>query len=392
MIFIHVFVYNSTVQKALCCVSTEFCAGMMQGNERMDQVKKRKTHTLRNISVLILSLLMLVAGIGCVYADSLLNQINFVDPQEEEISQEPASSMVIDSTTNTDDAKAGILGGLYHDDAITNILLLGVDNYQAHDTGRSDSMMLVSVDTRHKKIKLTSFLRDLYVAIPGIGSNRLNAAYSLSGGKTAGAKAVVTAIEANFGVDIDRFVIIDNSAFNKIIDRLGGVKITLTDETDAYGRTEADLINLYSGDSNKVHTGENILSGAQAHYYARIRAIGDDFERTERQRKVFSSIVDSLKGSSLPTIYSALADTLNLVTTNMTKQEILSLASNSLTYLNYPISQNRVPANNEYSAETVLIGGDPASVLVPDLDKCRETIATFIYEDDIPDKVYNNAG
>ncbi|MFU0832185.1 MAG: LytR family transcriptional regulator [Oscillospiraceae bacterium] len=359
----------------------------------MDQVKRRKKHTLRNVSVLILSLLMLVTGIGCVYADSLLNQINFVDPQGgEESSQGTANSTMTDDTEGVDDAKAGILGGLYHDDAITNILLLGVDDYQANDTGRSDSMMLVSVDTRHKKIKLTSFLRDLYVAIPGIGNNRLNAAYSLSGGKTAGAKAVVTAIEANFGVDIDRFVIIDNSAFNQIIDRLGGVKITLTDETDSYGRTEADLINLYSGDSNKVHTGENILSGAQAHYYARIRAIGDDFERTERQRKVFSSIVDSLKDSSLPTIYSALADTLNLVTTNMTKQEILSLASNSLTYLNYPISQNRVPANNEYSAETVLIGGDPASVLVPDLDKCRETIATFIYEDDIPDKVYNNAG
>ena len=72
-----------------------------------------------------------------------------------------------------------LLGGLYHDDAITNILLLGVDDYQANDVGRSDSMMMVSIDTRHKKLKLTSFMRDLYVAIPYHGSNKLNAAYPL---------------------------------------------------------------------------------------------------------------------------------------------------------------------------------------------------------------------
>lgn len=349
-------------------------------------MKRRKRHTLRNVSILLLSLLMLVAGIGCVYADNLLNQINYADPAEESSSSGTGSLFESEPAGGTESAKSGVLGGLYHDDAITNILLLGVDDYQANDTGRSDSMMLVSVDTRHKKIKLTSFLRDLYVAIPGIGNNRLNAAYSLNGGKIAGAKAVVTAIESNFGVDIDRYVIIDNDAFNQIIDRLGGVKITLT-------AAEAKLVNQYSGDPRKnLKAGTFTLSGAQAHYYARIRAIGDDFERTERQRKVFSSIVDSLKGAGLPTVYSALADTLWLVTTNMTKAEILAMASNSMTYLNFPISQSRVPGNDEYHSERVLIGKDPADVLVPYLDKCRTDVASFIYENDIPDKTYNTAG
>lgn len=355
------------------------------GNEGMDEVKRGKRHIFRNVSILILSLLMLTAGIGCVYADSLLNRINYIEPQGEE-PQSTGSLFENNSGTGTESASAGLLGGLYHDDAITNILLLGVDDYQKNDTGRSDSMMLVSVDTRHKKIKLTSFMRDLYVAIPGIGSNRLNAAYSMAGGDVKGAQSVVRTLESNFGVDIDRFVIINNSAFNKIIDRLGGVKITLT-------AGEAKLVNQYSGDSRRNLTaGTFTLSGAQAHYYSRIRAIGDDFERTERQRKVFSSIVDSLKGSSLPTIYSALADTLNLVKTNMRKAEILSMASNSLTYLNYPISQDRIPANDEYTSETVMLGGKGADVLVPKLDKCKKDIASFLFEDDIPDKVYNNAG
>ena len=327
---------------------------------------------------------MLVTGVGCVYADSLLNQINYTEPEEEVSRVETGSLFESQSSGAAANAKAGVLGGLYHDDAITNILLLGVDDYQANDTGRSDSMMLVSVDTRHKKIKLTSFMRDLYVAIPGIGSNRLNAAYSMAGGGTKGAKSVVRALESNFGVDIDRYVIINNKAFNQIIDRLGGVKITLT-------AGEAKLVNQYSGDPRRnLKAGTFTLSGAQAHYYSRIRAIGDDFERTERQRKVFSSIVDSLKGAGLPTIYSALADTLGLVTTNMTKAEILSMASSSLTYLNYPISQSRIPANDEYHSETVLIGKQEANILVPYLDKCRKDFASFLFESDIPDKVYDD--
>lgn len=347
-------------------------------------MKRGKRHTLRNVFILILSLLMLTAGVGCVYADSLLNRINYTGLADSKV--ETGSLFENDSGNEAENAKAGILGGLYHDDAITNILLLGVDDYQKDDTGRSDSMLMVSVDTRHKKIKLTSFMRDLYVAIPGIGSNKLNAAYSLAGGQVKGAQSVVATLEANFGVDIDRYVIIDNNAFDKIIDRLGGVKITLT-------AGEAKLVNEYSGDPRRNLTaGTFTLSGAQTHYYSRIRAIGDDFERTERQRKVFTSIVDSLKGSNLPTIYSALADTLNLVTTNMTKAEILSMASNSLTYLNFPISQDRIPASGEFTSENILIGKQPSDVLVPNLDKCREDVASFIYESDIPDKVYNDAG
>ena len=350
----------------------------------MNEVKRKKRHTLRNISILILSLLMLTAGVGCVYADSLLNRINY-EPQDGESQVSGGTPFVADPGI-ADGTKAGLVGGLYHDDAITNILLLGVDDYQKNDVGRSDSMMLVSVDTRHKKIKLTSFLRDLYVAIPGIGSNRLNAAYSLAGGKSAGAKSVVTAIEANFGVDIDRYVIINNNAFNKIIDRLGGVKITLT-------AAEAKLINRYSGDSRRNLTaGTFLLSGAQAHYYSRIRDIDSDFQRTERQRKVFSSIANSLKSSRLPTIYSVLADTLGLVTTNMTKSQILSIASNSLTYLNYPISDDHIPSDGAYQNETVILSGKEAKVLVPDLNECQENIAGFIYENNLPSKTYDNAG
>lgn len=357
-------------------------------------VKKSKPVLLRNFFILVLSLLMMVAGIGCVYVDNLFGKINYVG--QDDTSKVQTGSLFQDNEagSGTVSAKAGMLGGLYHDDAITNILLLGVDDYQKNDTGRSDSMMLVSVDTRHQKLKVTSFMRDLYVAIPGIGNNKINAAYSLGGGQVKGTKKIVSTIESNFGVDIDRFVIIDFNAFVKIIDRLGGVSITLTADTGIdQGKpvNEAQLINKYSGDSRKnLKVGTYNLSGLQARYYARIRAIGDDYARTERQRKVFSSLVNKLKSSSITDIYSILSDTLGLVTTNMTKNEVTSMASHSLTYLNYPVSQSRIPANGEFTPRNdIIIGGKERSVLIPNLEKCKTTLADFLYENDLPDKNYD---
>ena len=320
---------------------------------RNQTVKSKKT-LLRNIIILVLSLIFLVGGAGCIYVDQLLNKINFV-PSVGDSSEQNASRAEVEPS----------VGG------VKNILLLGTDDYQKNDVGRSDSMMLVSIDTRHKKLKTASFLRDTYVSIPGYEKNKLNAAYSLPGGKDKGARKVVSTIEENFGVNIDDFVIVDFSAFPKIIDRVGGVEITLT-------KGEAGLVNAYSGDSKKVKAGENNLTGLQARYYSRIRAIGNDFERTERQRKVFASLVSKLKDSNLAQINAILADTLPLVTTDMTKNDVVSLAANSLTYLNYPVSQQQIPADGEYEEKSMRVG----DVLVPDLDKCRQTLSAFLYEGD----------
>lgn len=338
---------------------------------------KSKKGIIRNFAILFLSIILLVSGVGCVYADQMLGRINFV-PMDDSSSKVAAAPIFQEGTTSGNtSAQAGVLGGLYHDDAITNILVMGVDDYQPNDPGRSDSMMLVSVDSRHKKLKLTSFMRDMYVAIPGHGSQRLNVAYS-----TGGPQLSVSTIEANFGTDIDRFVLIDYASFAKIVDKLGGVTMTITSG-------EAKLINQNSKDPRRNLTaGTFLLSGKQALYYSRIRAIGDDFERTERQRKVFSSIVEKFKTANIATINQALYDVLPLVTTNMTKNEVLNMAANALTYLNYPVKQNRIPANNEYTSERVTIAGTIADVLVPDLDKATKNIADFIYENDLPSKTY----
>ena len=82
-----------------------------------------------------------------------------------------------------------------------------------------------------------------------------------------------------------------------------------------------------------------------------------------------------------------LYDTLPEISTNLSKNEILSLAANSLTYMNYPIEQNRLPMDGAYNATKATIGGVPGNdVLVPDLQKNSQGFAEFIYEDDLPER------
>ena len=320
--------------------------------------RKSRKKLAVNITVLLLSLVMLVAGITLIYGEVLLQRVQYVDDGASGVSMPSGSGVKL-------------VNGLYHDDMVVNVLIMGVDDYQPNDPGRTDSMMLVSIDTRNQELKVTSLMRDLYVAIPGkTQSNRLNTAYS-----SGGAPLLVRTVEANFGIDVDRWVVIDFDAFNQIIDAMGGVEITLT-------QAEAQLVNENSGDPRRnLSEGTYVLSGAQARYYSRIRAIGDDFERTERQRNVFSSIINKFKDSDIGTINNVLYNTLNLVHTNMDKNEILSLAANSLTYMNYELLQNRIPADGEYTPARVQIGGSAAAVLVPDLDACSKNIRDFIYGD-----------
>lgn len=339
--------------------------------------KKRKAV---NITVIVLSCLFLLAGGGCMYAENMIRNANITGSESFGINSALASQLQADPADPVNSNVKigdGATHGLYRDDAVMNILLLGVDDYQPNDIGRSDSIMLLTIDTRHQKIKLTSFMRDMYVQIPGYSPNRVNVAYSLGGPPLA-----VQTLESNFGVDIDRFVIIDYDHFEDIIDTLGGVEMEIT-------KDEADLINRYSGESSskRLTGGTHTLTGKQARYYSRIRAIGNDQARTERQRKVVTSLVNKLKQSDLFTINNALSKILNMITTNINVNEMLALAGNAMTYLSYPVEQNRIPVEGAYDSTFVTISGQKASVLIPNLRENSSNLVEFLYENDIPARV-----
>lgn len=349
------------------------------------QHKSRKGRGLAgNITIIVFSVLFLIVGAVFVYVDRMiLDPITSISPSSsdpESVSEQESSLPPSPSGTEQSvDPNEPVLedgptfSGLYHDPAVMNILVVGVENYQANDVGRSDSMILVSIDTRHEKIKMTSIMRDLFVRVPGYGSMKINGAFSLGGSALS-----VQTIESNFGVDIDRWVEVDMDAFRHLIDKMGGVEITVTD-------AEADLINQNSGEDSSKYlpgAGTYTLTGRQANYYARIRAIGDDFERTQRQRNVMESVIEQFRDADLMTINDMIIAAVPEVKTNISKSELLKLAMNSLMYLKYPIEQARVPFDDAYENARSPSAG---AVLVPDLYRNSEEMVAFIYEDDIPE-------
>lgn len=331
----------------------------------------------RNICLLFLSLLFIAGGSLCVYGEMLMSRMNFVQGEvdgpglfQSTVGDEEGSGLSSDGIISQGGGLK-LLNGLYHDDQVINVLVMGVDDYQEYDIGRTDSMMLVSLDTRHKKLKVTSLMRDMYVAIPGRKEpNRINTAYSMGG-----PELLVKTVEANFKIDVDRWVEVTYDAFEKIIEAMGGVEITLTQE-------EANLVNSESGDPrHNLSAGTFLLSGKQARFYSRIRKLaGDDFMRTQRQRNVMNALVKKFKSSDIGTINNVLYNALPHIKTNMQKNEILGLAASALEYLNYEYEEDRIPGNNEYRGDWVVISGYDQNVLIPDLDAARRRLVSFIYE------------
>lgn len=242
-----------------------------------------------------------------------------------------------------------------------NVLLIGCDKSDG-TSQRSDSMMLVTVDKVHQKIKFTSFMRDLWVSIPDYGDARLNAAYSYGG-----ADLLMETLYQNFGVPINDYVMVDFEMFQKLIDGLGGVNVDITED-------EADFINETS--HAKVHSGENILNGDYALIYCRIRYLDSDFNRTQRQRKVMNSILKKTVSQNPVKTLSVMSDIFPYITTDISPAKMTLKAFSAVTFLKYGNDQFRIPTDDGYTSEMI----EGQDVLVPDIDENKAALNNFIYE------------
>lgn len=222
-----------------------------------------------------------------------------------------------------------------------NFLLVGRDYHAEGENGRSDSMILCSVDTGAKKVTMISFLRDIYLRIPGHGSNRLNASYSWGG-----TELLKETMKENFDVDIDVSLEIDFEGFQAIIDYLGGVDVSLTDQ-------EADYLNK-NHDGWTLVEGPNQLDGTQALAYSRIRKLDSDFGRTQRQRNVLVSLMEEYKSASMQEMLHITDEFLNQSTSDHSDEELIGLALELYSMMpEYEIITHRVPADGTYSYETI---------------------------------------
>ena len=249
-------------------------------------------------------------------------------------------------------APSQTIGG--KDSGMVNILLIGQDS-SSNDVSRSDTIILCTFQPESGRITLTSFLRDLYVKIPGWQNNRLNAAYA-----HGGRELLQETLLENFGISIDGCIEADFSHFSQIIDALGGVTIDLRQD-------EAAVINKVT--AGNLTKGTHLLNGDQALAYSRIRNLDSDgdFSRTERQRILLFSLMDRYKDAGLLTILSAVTDTLPMISTDLSKKEILLLAVKLFPLLDSPdVTDQRVPADGDYSYETIrnmnVIIADPKDI------------------------------
>lgn len=354
----------------------------ISSNTQIKKVYKKKGRAKRAAAI-VLSVVFLICGCGFLYYYSVLGSLNFVSIADDTDSTK--------STAATSDLTGGETnlsltnGELLEDSKVLNIMLFGEDYAGGAEYGRSDSMIMVSIDNRHKKLKLSSFQRDTYVYIPGYGDNKLNASYSYGGPKLA-----IQTIEANFGIKVDRYAVVDYASFIDIIDILGGIEMELSQD-------EIDYINyqLYKNKQSDTPTtitdapGNITLTGQQALWYARDRGLstseeaigidGDDWDRTERQRKLLETMFTDLKSADLTQIVSIVGAVGPLVTTNLKKDEITALVTRALTYLTYDVEQYTVPCEGFWYYDDNTPAG--SVIMISDLEAQRYDFASFVFEE-----------
>ena len=263
-------------------------------------------------------------------------------------------------------------GELYKSKNVINVLLVGLDSDDALENGgRSDTLILISLNKKTQKINMTSFFRDSWCYMNVGGGDKyakINTSYMYGG-----SDGLIDTIERNFKVDIDYYVAVDFSSFTDIINALGG----LTVEVQEY---EANYINRTT-----VHTIEHgpavKLDGYEALVFARIRKSDSDSDvsRTRRQRLVIQALINSVKGASISQLNDVLNTLFKYVKTDFTQMQIMSYAAQALAngWINYDIEQ--LSLSDEDVFTTGYVGS--SSVVFIDYPLAAQRVQNAIYGD-----------
>lgn len=312
--------------------------------------KRRKKHiALKIISVLLV--LIIAFGISFyAYAYKLIDKINRV----------PLDSEDLGITTDT-----------YSE--VVNIALLGLDSREDNNSGRSDANVIVTIDKKNKKIKLTSIARDSYVAIEGRKNDKLTHAYAYGKSQLA-----VKTLNQNFGLEITDYVTMNFFGLARVIDYIGGVTLDVDEaefnELNGYVFPTTDFGDIPC--ENLTAPGVQLLSGAQAVCYARIRHTDGDVERGNRQKEVITAMFSAIKKMNpfkLPELTTMI---LNECETSLTTDKIMKLGMWAV--LTTPEFEQLSIPNDNIPASGKTIRG--VWYYVYDIEKAKTEIEDFIFE------------
>ncbi len=230
-----------------------------------------------------------------------------------------------------------------------HILLVGLDARPGESAGRSDVMILLTLDGEHGALKMVSFLRDLYVPIEGHGHNRLNSAWVYGG-----PELLLDTIELEIDISSQDQMALVNEMLAQVNDEMG----------------------LPREGGRLTRTGRQVLYGRQVMAYMRYRKTESDFSRTQRQRQVLNLLMDKAAGLPLTRLASMAASVLTRIQTNMTLLDVLGLLPTALKLRSLNVEQLHIPRDGEYEMRRV----DGMEVLWPDMEGAREALVSFLTE------------
>nr|WP_302646499.1 LCP family protein [uncultured Clostridium sp.] len=318
--------------------------------------KKKKWSTTKKVVLSLLAVLVILVGTVLGFYQHVKNKIY--------IEKEPSISK---SDTEFQEVKG-----------ITNVLLIGVDARDLDEPCRSDSMIIATIDNNNKKVKLTSLFRDTLVDIPGHGEAKLNAAYMLGG-----PELLMKTVKETYNVSIDKYIIINFWGFETIVDYIGGIEVDVKDY-------QLEELNKYIGESTGGNdcpvekAGIQTLNGKQALSYARIRYnVGDEYERTDRQREVIFKVIEKLQNTK-PSKYLGIMNTmLEYIKTNIDPLEALNMAYTIYKLPSLDVEQLQIPlvALSETRNYKEL-----GSVFLMDRLQNASVLYNFIYENKYPNE------
>lgn len=361
------------------------------------QKNKKKGSTAKKVILIVVAILLLaVAGIYCYVKFYLLDGLTV-------------------ETITKNKGELGIQSEVQLDDSIKNIALYGVDARPNETQVRSDAIMIVSVDNKHGKIKMTSILRDSNVSMKMEDDNgdyyytddKITHAYFYGGPKLA-----IQTLNRNFSLNIEDYVTVDFAQMAKIVDAVGGVDIYVSGEealeinTNLYtlsqevaNEKEDDddfdedkspkiiysdyLKNIYDtrdfayASADEFESKVRHLNGNQAVAYGRIRYIGNDDARSVRQQNVLKGLIEAVRGKSKLEYPEMIRKLMPMCTTNLDFTDIMGMLP--ILFTDFTMESISVPGEEENPSG----GTNPRGgwVYQYDLEEAARHIHRFIYED-----------
>lgn len=361
----------------------------MNRNNTPEKKPGWKKKTLIVLAV-ILGIALAAGGGVAIYVHSMLNLVQ--RPVEESFSPEPEDIAHLignleetEALPETEPVTEPTEPDYSRNGKIVNVLLVGQDMRPGEDHKLSDTIILCTVNRETKTLTLSSFQRDMYVKLPDMwgrrcGKNRINTAYALGyawKGDLGAMEMMDQLILEQFGVEVDHNIEIDFESFEAVVDAVGGIDIQLTEEEAAYMMKKDERGTKYTA-------GENHMDGYGGLHYARMRhssGADNDFHRTERQRTVIRAVLEKCRSLKVTEMHNMMTKILPMVLTDMTNDDILSLAEDLLPIVaDLKVESQQIPAPGTYSGQMIDIYDIPSAVLVPDIEKNREILMAIAEE------------